>query len=268
MGEGIRRRHEIFHRLVDEVHVGDGNVGVVAGELDLADVSPPPEEDVLGRQCARRAVQGFRNEVDFSFTVGGIRLGEAAVPQEVEHVDEVRRGAVHRAAVLAGAQVQRTEEGLPVGYALDAVGRRVGYGGQRQAPGGHPEVREKEHRRRRHVLGVLVDLAGFRLPTQRIGVPDRERALTHARDVLRGVQAVVPEHLHLRVAGRHAIEPLHRGDLLRHLGPVLRGDAVERPGIHGEVALQPGAGEIEGVDVVREEGEKMLPTTQGHKAQT
>jgi hypothetical protein len=82
---------EIFQGLVDDVDIGQGGVGIGAGEQQLLQVRPPRQQHRLG--ILEAAVR--RRAVD-----------------EVQQVDQVGGGAEDRPAILAAAIVHRSEQGL------------------------------------------------------------------------------------------------------------------------------------------------------------
>src|SRR5207249_4180759 len=70
------RRDRVFECLGNEVDRRQGDVRIVAGQLDLTEIGPAREQRVL----------------------------DAAFAEELENVHEVGRGAMRRAALLAGAE--------------------------------------------------------------------------------------------------------------------------------------------------------------------
>ena len=111
---GLGRGGDVLEDLVHQVEVGQRGLGVLAAQLDLAEVGSALEQH-LPHALA---------DVDPG------ALG-APIAQEAHRVDEVRRRAVNGAALGALAVVQRPEERLQVGQRddlclLSRVGASVG----------------------------------------------------------------------------------------------------------------------------------------------
>jgi hypothetical protein len=217
-GESARRDGGLEH-LVHQVHVGQRRVGVLACQLDLAEVGTPREQDVLG----------------------GLGPLCIALLEEVQDVRQVGGGADHRGAVPALAEVGGSEQGLPVGNRGRGRRRLLDRGNLQRVVQRHQHVR----RGKRACRGAAMEHARL-VVSHRGRVARDERLLADLGDRSRGVEPVRAQQRHVVVAGserQQALEGLDRGD----------GLLVGLPAGIGEVLPHRTAGERE-VRVSLDEG--------------
>ena len=186
----------VLQDLDDQVDIRQDGVGVLAAQLDVAEVRTPLEQHVPGRTVDDAPVRQRHRGVG-QCAVRSDR-GQAAFLQEREQIGEIGRGAVHGAALSAFAQVKRPEQPFPVGD-LVGGGLRGRQDMERDAVECRAELREELYRPSGHLRGALENQLGVAV-AQRLTVLGRERRASHARDRHRRVDAVCRD-------GGHGIGP-------------------------------------------------------------
>ena len=183
-----------LEKLVDQIHIGHRRVAVVAGQLDMLNIRPTPQQVLEWRGTATH-----RN-----------------VAGKVEHVHQIGCRTVQGAAMSAFAQLQRSEQCRPTrkrAFTIrqwDWCGPRlfahhIGQG----RPEGHGIVHVQSHGRVLHMLRSAIQ--GLRLfdTPQNVRVLLDERILAHGHHPYRGVQAVGHEYPYRRIVGRQLRDALN-----------------------------------------------------------
>ena len=184
--------NHVLQHLAHHVDVGQSRQGVVAVELEEAQVGAAAEEHVPDR------LRGI------------CRL---AVLEEHQQVGEVRGGAEHRTAMLAFAEVAGCEQIVPVGERRESLAvvlqrQGQGFGVQRLEVGD-----DRQHRGMRVGGAVPGEACGLGGEAGTVGVAPHELALAQAVDLLGGVEIIRQQGVR-RLEGRGELEhPLDSLDL-------------------------------------------------------